>query len=1087
MMKFNLYRGGAFALLTLFSTAYSAKADHTVISDDKTEYAEKYEGIRTDGQGGVFLIEGGHTLTYLGRAEFENNYASGEGGAVYIEGGGTLTVDTANFVYNSGKAGGAIYNYLGNVNVNQYADFSQNEATDGDGGAIYNDSGEVLITASSAFYGNTATKGNGGAIYNTNEVTFKKRATFSENEAKSGGAVYGGDTSILEIGGDAEFFNNKATDGNGGALYGNRVGVSGNATFKGNTALNGDGGAIYTDKDATFDQSAEFISNKAKNGGAIYNLGEISIAGAGTFTGNEATDGNGGAIYNKGTTFEITGGATFENNKAVDGGAIYNLVQNMVFSDVATFTNNTASASGGAIFNSPANGTITFFGAVTFTGNESAQNGGAIYNAEDTCVHFSSSGEFKDNKSTNGRGGAIYNKGVITFESASYTFENNTDKYGASDIYNDGEVYFTNDNTSVKLDAIDGNGTVELYAGSNVSFASSSGSDMVLKNRILVYQNGELHINGGATFKTGYFAGDGLAIHNQGTVYLGTAGSRLDFGSTEVGKGTVYNGGEMIVDGDVYAVNNGSMYGNGGLFHNDGKLTFNGSISSDRADIYNSANGILTFAGSSYEFTGTVGKAYVVNDGEMILGKAGKSTAISLNNVLGNGTTQVVGDVTVDGNGGAVSWRNKIALAGGATLNIGTSVLNVGANNFDSSAGTLKLSISGLTADSADYVGGQFKTGGTATIGKLFVTVDPSLIFSGETGELLLLDGYTGDFTADMLGISDGYTITYTENGKFIIGCANGTCGGSTPTPTPTPPSPTPTPSSGSDVAASVYGVRATAKAVRNAVLTRADGGFVSGGYKGTSGGDEPAQYGLWAQGVAGDFHRKGASDGDVYGFVAGFDGKVSDTLTAGFGYGYTYVSEKSPDARAKTRMHNGFVYARYQPSEWFLNAVAGGGFGESEIKEGASYDTWYADANATLGKDYATQIGVITPLATLRYTFVKSDGYTADGVGYDPDDAHLLTGAAGVRWTGAFGAFKPYVTALATYDFISDDAKARVVAGGIETVLRDARTKRLGAEFGAGVSAEIADNVSVTADWRGAFTTHYRDNTASLAVRIDF
>ena len=1067
MMKFTKYRGGALALLTFFSAVCPAKADHTVISADKTEYTGTYKDEKTTGQGGVFLIEGGSTLTYTGRAEFENNYASGEGGAIYLN-GGTLTVGTANFAYNSGKAGGAIYNYLGNVNVNQYVDFSQNAATDGDGGAIYNDHGEVSITESSSFNSNTAAKGNGGAIYNTHEVTFKKRATFYDNSAKAGGAVYGGDASILEIGGDAEFFNNKATDGNGGALYGNRVGVSGNATFKGNTALNGDGGAIYTDKDVTFDQNAEFDSNKAKNGGAIYNLGDITIAGAGTFSGNEATDGDGGAIFNKGTTFEITGGATFESNKAVDGGAIYN-VKNMVFSDAATFTNNTASASGGAIFNNIANDGMSFYGAVTFTGNESAQNGGAIYNADDTIVILASSGEFKDNKATNGRGGAIYNKGVITFNGSSYTFEGNTDQYGASDIYNDGEVYFSNV-TSVKLDAIDGGGTVELYARSNVSFASSNGSDMVLKNQILVYRNGELHINGGATFKTGYFEGDGLAIHNQGTVYLGTAGSRLDFGSTEVGKGTVYNGGEMIVDGNVYAVNNNSMYGNGGLFHNNGKLTFNGSISADRADIYNSASGILTFAGGSYEFTGTVGKAYVVNDGEMILGKAGKSTAISLNNVLGNGTTRVVGDVTVDGNGGTVFWKNKIALASGATLNIGKSVLNVGVNNFDASGGTLKLSISDMTADSSDYVGGQFKTGGTATIGKLFVTVNPSLIFSGTTGELLLLDGYTGTFTADQIGISDGYTITYTEDGKFIIRRA-----------------PDPTPSSSSDAAASVYGVRATAKAVRNAVLTRADGGFVSGGYKGTGGGDEPAQYGLWAQGVAGDFHRKGASDGDVYGFVAGFDGKVSDTLTAGFGYGYTYVSEKSPDARAKTRMHNGFVYARYQPSEWFLNAVAGGGFGESEIKEGASYDTWYADANATLGKDYATQIGVITPLATLRYTFVKADGYTADGFGYDPDDAHLLTGAAGARWTGAFGAFKPYVTALATYDFVSDDAKARVVAGGVETVLRDARTKRLGAEFGAGVSAEITDNVSVTADWRGAFTTHYRDNTASLSLRFDF
>lgn len=347
-----------------------------------------------------------------------------------------------------------------------------------------------------------------------------------------------------------------------------------------------------------------------------------------------------------------------------------------------------------------------------------------------------------------------------------------------------------------------------------------------------------------------------------------------------------------------------------------------------------------------------------------------------------------IGDVTVSGDRSSeVLWDNDMKIASGATLNIGKSVLNLSDKTLESE-GTLKLTVSGLTDGSDSFTGGVFKTSGTLTVGGLlFVTVDPSVSLADATGELQLIEAsdYTGVSFTDV-GVSGGYTIEDMGDGKFIIRRA-----------------PDPTPSSSSDAAASVYGVRATAKAVRNAVLTRADGGFVSGGYKGTSGGDEPAQYGLWAQGVAGDFHRKGASDGDVYGFVAGFDGKVSDTLTAGFGYGYTYVSEKSPDARAKTRMHNGFVYARYQPSEWFLNAVAGGGFGESEIKEGASYDTWYADANATLGKDYATQIGVITPLATLRYTFVK------------------------------------------------------------------------------------ADDVSVTADWRGAFTTHYRDNTASLSLRFDF
>ena len=997
----------------------------------------------------------------------------------WYRGGGTLLAVL--FAALPAKADHTVISGNESKDTGEYIRESANGSDEnGRGGAVYIDGGTLTFKSKGTFKNNTAS-GEGGAVYNSAGTLSVNNGVIYNNEGKAGGAIYNNGGTV-EIKQKADFQQNAATDGDGGAIYNNLGQVTLDAAeFLFNTATNGNGGAIFSNSTVALHGRATFYDNSAKVGGAVYVEGDAGLQffGDASFTYNKATQGNGGAIY--GSLMSVNGEASFISNKAEngDGGAIYT-DKTAIFNQSAEFTSNKAQ-NGGAIYNL---GEISVYGYATFEKNEADQYGGAIYNAAAKDLYLKS-GEFKNNTATNGRGGAIYNKGAIYFEGTSYTFEGNTDRYGASDIYNDERIRFCNTNadTSVTLDAVNGVGTVEISSGSSVSFASSSGSDMVLKNKFLVESGSTLQINGGAEFKNGeLFTTDGLAMQNYGTVVLGKAGSQLKIdGAHARQNGAFYNLGDMTVNGDIYAVNNGAM-SKGGLFYNDGTLTFNGSLLAESTgDIYNSADKVLTFAGSSYKFNIRAGTP-VTNDGEMILGAAGKSTSFSLKNVAGSGTTLVNGNVSVSGlDGGAVSWENRITVASGATLDIGKSALEVG--NALESTGTLKLTLSDLTADSSSFTGGAFKTTGTATISGTFsITLDPSVMLEEmqSTGELQLIKAgdYTGISFANVIA-SIGYEAEYVGDGKFVIRRL------ASPTPTPTP-----TPVSGQDqYYPSVYGVRAAAKSVRNTILARANGGFVQGGYKakGKSGGDEADQYGLWAQGVAGDFHRKGAYNGDVYGFVAGFDGKVSDALTLGVGYGYTYTSESSDGVRTKTRMHNGFVYGRYQPSDWFADATAGYGFGDSEIKDGDSYDTQYADASVTLGRDFTTSIGVITPAASLRYTFVKTDDYTADGVSYASKDSDILTGAAGLRWSDAFGAFKPYVSAAATYDFISDGVKVTAVSGGVETVLRGDRTKRLGAEFGAGVSAEITDDVSVTADWRGNFTTHYRDNTASLAVRIDF
>ena len=108
------------------------------------------------------------------------------------------------------------------------------------------------------------------------------------------------------------------------------------------------------------------------NGGGIYNNGVLTVANS-TFTGNNASSGHGGAIYNMYGTLIIEN-STFSNNFAYRGGAIYNYSQLANITN-STFSNNSTTNLGGTIYNS---GTLTLIHD-TISGG-SASSGGGILN-----------------------------------------------------------------------------------------------------------------------------------------------------------------------------------------------------------------------------------------------------------------------------------------------------------------------------------------------------------------------------------------------------------------------------------------------------------------------------------------------------------------------------------------------------------------------------------------------------------------------------------------------------------------------------------------------------------------------------------
>src|SRR5262249_14219416 len=119
--------------------------------------------------------------------------------------------------------------------------------------------------------------------------------------------------------------------------------------------------------------NSQITDSTAKQGGAIYNEGTLTITAGSTISGCSATD-SGGAIYNEGT-LTIMSGSTIRGSSAVtSGGGIYNDGMLTVSSGSTISDCSAGGGSGGAIKNF--GGTVVIDSS-TITGN-TATEGGAI-------------------------------------------------------------------------------------------------------------------------------------------------------------------------------------------------------------------------------------------------------------------------------------------------------------------------------------------------------------------------------------------------------------------------------------------------------------------------------------------------------------------------------------------------------------------------------------------------------------------------------------------------------------------------------------------------------------------------------------
>ena len=578
------------------ANAGATRLDNTVMTANEAGAAP--------GNGGAIHLSGDGKVT-VKKSGASNNVAAAEGGAFWNSEGGIFLVYSSSFAGNSAggaeadNGGGALYNDGGVMYV-VTSDLTDNSATGaaGSGGAILNNLGDLTVE-SSRMIGNAANRAGGAVEANggtTRVVDSVMRANAAGSAPGNGGALHLSGAGDVLVSGGRVVDNTAALEGGGlwnsltGTMEVAQVKVVGN-TAAGAAADNG-GGGLYNDGGELLVRGSELDSNTAtgtagSGGGILNNAGLLTVVNT-TINGGSAPRAGGAIEANVGTTV-ITRSSLEENTAGPtpgNGGAVHLTGAGSVVVTASSFGANSATAEGGALWNS-LTGTMSIerseIIANTASGADSDQGGGGVYtDGGDLTITDS---VIRDNSADGaaGSGGGVLNKQATVTISASSLTGNNAVRAGGA------------------IEALEGSTTVDDGTVLSANLASASPGN-----------GGALHLSGAGTVdvtdirvvgNVAALEGGGLWNSAVGTMTVTDSffsGNEAQGVLADNGGGALYNdGGSLTVSGSTFESNSatGTAGSGGAVLNNQGTLVVSDSVFSGN-DALRAGGGIETSAGS---------------------------------------------------------------------------------------------------------------------------------------------------------------------------------------------------------------------------------------------------------------------------------------------------------------------------------------------------------------------------------------------------------------------------------------------------------------------------------------------------------
>lgn len=575
----------------------------------------------------------------------------------------------------------------------------------GSGGSVI-----VLQNGNSANLNNVIVRNNsastsGGAIYSNNSNLTITNSIFDGNKATStAGAIIVYGTTGKTVIDNTIFENNSAA--NTGAMYITSSDLTlTNSVFRNNqsnsTASGSNPGALRlgTGDAVSIIDNCLFDSNiSGNNAGALYSYGDTTISNTG-FTNNYANFRGGAIIVANNSNTKITGSYITNNTSQEFAGAIYNdgnlTVDNTLIEGNQALTHNPSGADGrgGAIYNT---GIVNLNEGTLVRNNHSAGEGGAIANATRGLININ--GAVFDSNVSDTDGGAIWNLGTGTIGGNTAFVGNSTSGQGGAilnrgrmDLTSDanGDIVFQNNTSSAGANDIHNLNELNVNGdtGNVVVNGGITGTGVVNK-----YNNGNLILHGDSSNYTGDFnQSGGTTAISDGKWFGGT--SSIQGGNLEWGTGA------QKTDGVIHLTNS-SLY-----VHPDAVLDLNNSADRIESDavVYLDNNATINNQGT-----------ITFNKDDTWLGKVNNTNNITLDNITvdSGSISHTDGELYMYNNASLTLNPDSQIRGGNMTINSG-SVLNIPdnyflVNNLNMDGGTINV-LNNQT--SANYISNNFAVG----------------------------------------------------------------------------------------------------------------------------------------------------------------------------------------------------------------------------------------------------------------------------------------------------------------------------------------------------------------------------------------
>ncbi len=717
---------------------------------------------------------------------------------------------------------------------------------------------------------------------------------------------------------------------------------------------------------------------------------------------------------------------------------------------------------GGAVAIKKLAGALTIGANTQFLNNEAKYDGGAVGNYGGAVL--TNNVLFKGNKAQTGSsdfqaiGGGAMSLGVdAQTEINNSIFENNTSGYSGGAIamrktLQPTEVAEGNNRNKLNItnSKFTGNKALGTVTDTSDSSILSSGNGGAIANNFAtttvtntIFENNEAKNFGGAVFNMMY---EKLAADSQ---------SPKEFHTDK---------GGIIAIADSTFTNN--------------------AAGSEGGALYNMKNAAINFSGNNVFSGNTAG------------GKA--------NDIHNEGAINVAGDLSLDG---GISGDGTITFAKGSNLSvkvnktaIANNVVNNGANLnmvFDTGfEGEYQLVTGSLDKEFEGYNNNALyniasSKNGTYQISKK-TAQEISEAVSATQNEAnviaaLTAQSDTGNAKANI--IANSVNDALQSGNEAEIAAAKEAASALAP-----------------DVAPVVSQTETTvANQIYGAIGTRLSGG-INNANQGVSSGDMLDDAAVWVQGLYNKSKLNNTSkaygyDADTYGAAFGLEKYVTKATKLGAGYAYNSTDIDGHNRDTDVHTSTLFAYGEYKPNNWFVNGIMSYGWSDYKEKKHSvvdvksKYDVDTFGLQAMTGYDInLPQAFTLTPEAGVRYAHVDQDGYTDDaGQSVKSHKGNIWTGVAGAKLSKAFAAdngmiFKPELRLAATYDLKNDKGNTLVtLANGTSYSVQGTALKRFGVEVGAGVTADLSDNIELSMGYEGRFRSHYQDHTGLINAKYKF